>query len=398
MKVLFIHNCAERSGAAHSLLWLIEGLKELDVTPVVACPPGQVFDFYRQQKLDVREGIALPYLFSGSGTPLRGLRLIPFGLSLLDFRNLSRFRSMVSEIQPDLVHLNERNMIFSAKQIHRLGIPVVMHARNVACQEVRWAQKMCESYVEKYVDRLIAIDESVQRSLPNVSRCSVVYNPLNCVDSFKPRPSANRNQPKTLLFLSNLMDVKGVWDLLEAVKILKHRDDFHLLIVGGNSRPAEFFQTVKGKIAKMLGIVKEVDKQVLAFVAQHGLESKVTLKGFVNDIGGLIEGAYINVFPSHLNGPSRSVYETGLAGVPSVLALKTLVEDVVKDGVNGLIVPEKSPAHLATAIARLLDSSEERDRLGSNAQQQYRTQFSKEKSAADVLAIYQSVLKRRTTV
>lgn len=372
----------------------MEALKNLGVTPIVACPPGQVFDFYRRRNLEVHEGVSLPYLFSGSGAPLKGSRLIPFALTLPDFARLRSFRRMVSEIKPDLVHLNERSMIFAARQVHRLGIPVVMHARNVACQEVGWAQNMCEAYIEKYVDRLIAIDESVRRSLPRVTKSTVVYNPLESIDKIKPS-HIDPSQPKTLLFLSNLMDVKGIWDLLEAVRMLKHRTDFNLLIVGGNSRPAEFFQSVKGRIAKRLGVVKEVDKLVMEFLTKHGLQDRVTLKGFVNDIGSLIERTYVNIFPSHLNGPSRSVFEAGIAGVPTILALRTKVEDVVKDGINGLIVPEKNPTALAEAIARLLDSPELRDQLGQAAKEQFKIQFAKENSAANVLAIYQEILSSR---
>jgi glycosyltransferase involved in cell wall biosynthesis len=372
----------------------MEALKPLGVTPIVACPPGQVFDFYRQRNLEVHVAVSLPYLFSGSGAPLKGTRLIPFGLSLPDFFHQRAFRRMISEIKPDLVHLNERSMIFAAKQVHQLGIPVVMHARNVACQEVSWAQNMCESYIEKYVDRLIAIDESVQRSLPRVTKSTVVYNPLESIDQIK-ASHIDPTKPKTLLFLSNLMDVKGIWDLLEAVRLLKHRTDFHLLIVGGNSRPPEFFQSLKGRIAKRLGVVKEVDKLVLEFLEKHGLQDRITVKGFVNDIGSLIEHTYVNIFPSHLNGPSRSVFEAGVAGVPTILALRTRVEDIVKDGINGLIVPEKNPAALAEAIAQLLDSPQLRDQLGQAAKEQFKLQFAKENSAARVLAIYQEILSSR---
>ena len=392
MRVLFIHNCAERSGAAHSLLGLMEGLTAHGVKPIVACPPGQVFDFFRQRNLEVHAEVPLPYLFSGSGAPLKGMRLIPFAVSLRDFFNVRAFRRQLKEINPDIVHLNERSMIFAAKQARHLGFPVVMHARNVACQQVHWAQSMCENYINKYVDRLIAIDLSVRQSLPLVRKATVVYNPIHSDAAMQTAPPSPTNSIKNLLFLANLMDVKGIWDLLEAIRMLKSRNDFRLLLLGGNSRPPAFFQSLKGRVAKGLGIVKEVDKQVLTYIKEQGLENRVHLKGFVENIDTIIRDSYVNLFPSHLNGPSRSVFEAGIAGVPTILALRTKVEDVVQDGVNGLIVEERNPRALAAAIARLLDNPKLRDQLGRNAQQQFRVQFSRTKSAADVFQIYQEIL------
>ncbi len=94
----------------------------------------------------------------------------------------------------------------------------------------------------------------------------------------------------------------------------------------------------------------------------------------------------ILVFPSHLDGPGRSVFEAGARGIPAVVALRHRIEDVVVDGETGLIVPERDPPALAEAIVRLADDAALRRRLGQQARTRYRRQFAPQPIAEQMLA------------
>jgi glycosyltransferase involved in cell wall biosynthesis len=371
---------------------MIDELRTYGVQPIVLCPDGAAFDYFKSKGLDVRTCPELPRLLSRFGAPLKRFRLLSFIVTLPGFLRIEKYRRLLKEIDPDLVHFNERSMIFAAKATRQSGYPVVMHARSVACQEVGWAQRMCESYIRKHVDTLICIDQSVRQSLPGVSNATVVHNPLDQSQLYTDENLWRTNDRKTLIFLNNLMIPKGIMDLLEAVRLLKHRNDFQLLICGGNTRPPSFFKTFRGRVAKMLGVVKDVEQQARQFIAHHGLEQHVVMKGFVNDLKPIIQNAFANIYPGHFNEVSRNVFESGIAGVPTIVSLRTNTEDIVIDEFNSLIIEEKNPKLLADTIARLLDSPELRDRLGDNARNQFRQQFSKERCAAAVYAIYEKIL------
>jgi glycosyltransferase involved in cell wall biosynthesis len=374
------------------MFMLMDELRKHGVQPIVLCPDGAAADYFKSKELDVRTCPDLPRLLSRFGAPLKRFRLLSFVVTLPGFLRIKRFRRLLKEIDPDLVHFNERSLIFAAKAAKLMGYPVVMHARSVACQEVNWAQRICESYIRNYVDTLVCIDQSVRQSLPDVPNATVVYNPLDQSQLFTDQNLWRTNDRKTLIFLNNLMIPKGIMDLLEAVRLLKHRNDFQLLICGGNTRPPSFFKTFRGRVAKMLGVVKDVEQQARQFVTHHGLEEHVTMKGFVNDLKPIIQNAYANIYPGHFNEVSRNVFESGIAGVPTIVSLRTNAADIVINDYNSLIIAEKNPALLAETIAHLLDSPELRDRLGENARNQFRQQFSKEKCATDVFAIYKKIL------
>jgi glycosyltransferase involved in cell wall biosynthesis len=117
--------------------------------------------------------------------------------------------------------------------------------------------------------------------------------------------------------------------------------------------------------------------------------------GHVQDVDRLFHNTDILVFPSYLNGPSRSVFEAGIYGIPSVVSMRDRVEDVVEHGVTGLIVPEKDPPALAKALETLADDNDLRVRLGRNAQRKYISQADPRVSAHEVLEVYRSLVMHR---
>jgi glycosyltransferase involved in cell wall biosynthesis len=77
--------------------------------------------------------------------------------------------------------------------------------------------------------------------------------------------------------------------------------------------------------------------------------------------------------------------------VPAIVALKDWVEDVVEDGVTGLIVPPRDPRRLADAIVRLADNPMLRRRMGHAARSRYASQFDPAVAAAKMLQIYREL-------
>ena len=88
-----------------------------------------------------------------------------------------------------------------------------------------------------------------------------------------------------------------------------------------------------------------------------------------------LAAADIAVVPSvvdragNVDGLPNSLLEALAAGLPVVATRVAGITDVVEDGVNGLLVPEKDPGALAAALRQLADSPEQRIRLATEARQ-----------------------------
>jgi len=389
---------APPGGAPLSLRYLIENFPTGSVEPYLLCPYGYAVQHFKRAGVTVFHIPGVSMLQSIAGVPLRGLRLLELVRTFSYMRYGHIIRKTIDKVRPDIVHLNERGMLHAARIAHKIGIPVVMHARSLADRRTRWIKYLTDRFTLMYVNRAIAIDESVKRSLRELEYCVVIYNPINILRStrgaLKGRQQyiPGKSSQTKVTFLSNLLEYKGIWDLLESASILRERRDIVFQVAGGNSRPRSFHQSTRGKIAHALGLVRDLESAVKAWLVREGLQEKVLMFGHVEEIDEVLENTDILVFPSRLNGVGRSVLEAGALGIPSIVTLADMIEDIVEDGVTGLITPERDPKALAEAITRLADNPELRVQLGINAQRKYLLQFDPRKIGRQVLNLYQSLV------
>ncbi|HEX4640649.1 MAG TPA: glycosyltransferase family 4 protein, partial [Chthoniobacterales bacterium] len=87
--------------------------------------------------------------------------------------------------------------------------------------------------------------------------------------------------------------------------------------------------------------------------------------------------------------------EAMAAGLPVISTPLAGVPEMVDDGVNGVLVPERDPAALAVAIERLLDDSERARQLGERGRQITREKFSIEESARQLQELFATTSRAR---
>lgn len=398
LRVLYVMHNAAPGGAARSLLYLIQSFPVGTVEPYVLCPNGPAVPLFEEAGARVFSIPGVSMFMSIAGVPLRGRRLAELLRTLWFMRYGSVIRKTIADVQPDVVHLNERGMFQAAVIARRSGVPVVMHARSVADRRTRWVMRLTSWLTNRFVDRVIAINESVRGSLPGLKRCGVIYNPMpvkkggQLPEGSEPQSGRLNGGRVRVCFLAGLLPSKGIWDLLESARIVQARDDILFQIAGGNSRPREHYQTLRGRFLQMLGFTPDIERAARAWIAREKLEQNVIMLGHIQDVDAVLAETDVLVFPSHLNGPGRSVFEAGARGIPAIVALADRVEDVVEDEVTGLIVPERDPQALAKAIVRLSDDPTLRARLGANARRKYLAQFDAKRIAEQMLKVYQSVV------
>ena len=398
VRVLYLLHTSATSGAGLSLRYLIESLPPGAVRAAALCPPGPIADQLRGIGVEVRTIPGISMLVSAEGIPLRGLRLLELLRTVWHLRHGRAIRRAILELRPDVVHLNDRGMLHAAAIARRAGVPVVMHARSVADPATRGVARLSSKLIRRYVDRVIAIDESVRRSLGDLPNVDVIYNPYGGPSATASDPAGapgHSEEPGRAIrvtYLTGLLTFKGIWDLLEAARLLRGRRDILFLIAGGNSRPDAFHRSLGGRLAHVFGFAPDVESQVRAWVDRHDLGDTVRLLGRVDPVEDVLRGSDVLAFPSHLNGPGRAVFEAGMQGIPAIVALRTRVEDVVQDGVTGLVVPPRDPGRLADAIVRLADDPALRCRLGSAARSRYVTQFDPETAGCRMLEVYRELV------
>ena len=161
--------------------------------------------------------------------------------------------------------------------------------------------------------------------------------------SITPRPISLpvRDSTRVILYLGRLIEIKGIDHLLRALALLPASDgDVALLVVGeGTDRPRleELARSLALTNVHFLGAVTDVSEKSFLFRrAKAIVVPSITLHG-AREGGPLV------------------VLEALSAGTPvigtDVLGSSTAL---IRDGINGYVVPEKDPEALARALSRVL--------------------------------------------
>jgi len=160
-------------------------------------------------------------------------------------------------------------------------------------------------------------------------------------------------EQKILLYLGRLEKIKGLPYLLEAFSLLK-REDSVLVIAGNGSELLHLQQLAREKglyeFVRFVGYVPPEETIIYYAIAWVFFLPSITL-----NTGKELWGLVIN--------------ECFNQGVPVIVtnAVGAAAGGMVKDGINGFVIPEKDSAALAKALRKILDERTLRDYMGRNA-------------------------------
>lgn len=195
------------------------------------------------------------------------------------------------------------------------------------------------------------------------------------------RSQWRRGNGPLIAYVGRLVGWKGVDDLVAAIDLLQQQlPDVTCVIAGTGQEKARLREDV----------------------AARSLRESVRFLGWVHpsDVPGVFAAADVIVCPSRLEadgtteGQGLAVLEGMASGVPVVATRVGGIPDSLRDGTDGLLVPDQSPQELADAITRLHQDPAWGARLGASAQARAR-EFSRPASAAHFDAVLRDLVSRR---
>ena len=129
-----------------------------------------------------------------------------------------------------------------------------------------------------------------------------------------------------------------------------------------------------------------------------GISKHVVFVGFVeeNILKQLYNACDVFVLPSHMEGFGLTLLEAMAAAKPVVASNVGGIPELVKDGVNGILVNSSNPKELATALTFLLDNPKVARNIGSRNREYVAKNFSWEKTAKMTSVLYERILKGDT--
>ena len=201
----------------------------------------------------------------------------------------------------------------------------------------------------------IAVGQAVNKNLKDdvgVADSTVIYNGVILKQSNRQVDEIMKFDGIKLGCIARLSEQKGLTYLLDAISLISD-ENLRLFIVGDGELRAELENKVK----------------------ELNLEDKITFLGYRQDIVECINSFDFCVLPSLLEG-------FGLVAIEAFMNSKTLVATAIPGlnevvtNKNGILVPAKDPAALASAIDKLATDATLRQELASQAKKDYENKFS----------------------
>lgn len=237
-------------------------------------------------------------------------------------------------------------------------------------------EKLSLNYEKKAYDlasHIITVDSRLCDYLISLNipqdKINIILNPVD-IDNFSPKDSKTSyrelfNLPDDkyiILCPRRLVEKNGViYPLLACTYLKEHMDNFVLVYAGDGPE--------RSNIEKLS--------------RSNNLEGNILLLGSVNHecINKLYNASDVVVIPSvHIDGleeaTSISALESMASGVPVIASNIGGLKDIIKNGFNGVLVPERNEKELAIAIYELIKNKDMYEYISHNSIKDIENNFS----------------------
>ena len=212
-------------------------------------------------------------------------------------------------------------------------------------------------------------DVELMTSFVNCDKIHLIRGVGVDLELFHPTQEPPSHPPKALM-VSRLLWSKGIGELVEAARMLKHQDVPLEIQVAGDIDP----QNTASVSPEILRSWKE--------------ENAITWLGPVEDIPALYATSHIAVLPSYREGLPKSLLEAAACGKPIVTTDVPGCREVVAQYRNGFLVAMKNAGALATALKELTESPELRMKMGRLGREKMEQEFDEKKIIAETMNLY----------
>lgn len=263
---------------------------------------------------------------------------------------------VLRKVNPDMIHVQSIEMCipaFIAKKLMKK--PYVVWGQGSDVYLPGKFIKSISKLVLKNANTVIALTDDMKKEMQKIcSRdVSVIPNGID-LSSFEDlsRKEARsklqiKDDEKVILFVGTLRPVKGIRYLIEAMRLIKDKNESTKLFLVGDGEEREYLKNlVKGLILE----------ECVRFIGKLPNEK----------VPECMVASDVFVLPSLSEGFPVVILEAMASGLPIISTKVTGLLEIVKDGKNGILVESKSPDEIAEKVLLILGDDELREKISEN--------------------------------
>ena len=262
-------------------------------------------------------------------------------------KRVSKIRKEIKKIKPDIcISFNTNVNIYSILSCVGVHCKLVISERNdpfcyPKSKMVRIMRSLLYHMADKFVFQTKEAQQFFSKKIQRKS--TVIFNPIN---QLLPEPYEGKRTLRivTACRLEPQKNLKMAIDAFERATI--NHQEFKFEIYG------------KGKLYN----------ELLDYINAKGLQDRVFLMGNSTQLYKDILDAYAFVLSSDFEGMSNSMLEAIALGIPTISTDYPSggARAIIKDGINGILVPLKDTEAMAAALLNLIENPELARQLKNN--------------------------------
>lgn len=363
LRILYVIDKMVRAGAQRHLRQVVQGLSRPDFEPALCCllETGPLGEELRSEGIEVEtlgfRNVVGPRYFAAAAALARLVR-----------------RSRI-----DLIHA----YLFASNIVAPLagllaGVPVITSRRDMGFWQKRrhvWANRLGNLLSARItVNSLGVRDYVLRRERAPAARVVLIYNGIRPEAAEAPSERTLPAGRRVVVgALGNLRPVKGFEHLLRALTLLTERGRDCEVLLGGRA------------------IDPGYERELRAAAAAPALLGRVSFPGEIVSVPDFLAGIDIFVLPSISEGFPNALLEAMARGLPAVATATGANTEVIRDGIDGFLVPPADPVALAGRLEGLIADPARAAALGRAGRDRVLQEFSAERMCRKLEALYREV-------
>jgi glycosyltransferase involved in cell wall biosynthesis len=134
--------------------------------------------------------------------------------------------------------------------------------------------------------------------------------------------------------------------------------------------------------------------QLERITAELGIQDSVEFMGLQRNVIPLLQKAWGFVMPSRWEGMPNAVLESMACGLPTIATRVSGSEDIIVNGVNGLLVEPEQPEELAQALRSIIEDPNYAHKLAQEGRATVVQEYRLERIIEKCVELYQCVLSQ----
>ncbi|MBR5155827.1 MAG: glycosyltransferase family 4 protein [Clostridia bacterium] len=299
----------------------------------------------------------------------------------LDMKAIKKLLAIFKEFKPDVVHTHAS---MSARIAARLfGAKIVYTRHSVFPPNPRLTQgigkALCGLINNSTADKIIAVAEAAKENICAIGvsdkKIDVILNGVEPLRKFSEEEIAEAKAKfgvpegyKCAAIVARLNEVKGHKYFVEAARLLKEKGIKAKLLIAGTG---------------------DMEEKIKQQIEESGLSDDVLMLGFLTDVEPLMNVIDVQANCSFgTEATSLSLLEGMSLGKPAVVSDFGGNPGVIKNGINGFVVPTHSADAVAEKLAELFCDEDLYKKMCDESKKVFESTFTAKKYAQSIDNIY----------